>query len=171
MNRRILPLIIPLALVLAGVAIAMLQPREEAPPLPAPEVSVPSEQADVEEESVPKAIPVVATAPSETATALKAAEAPATATMVIEGVSFPVRAPEGATIEEAMAALKAEGALSYTLRSYSGLGAFVKEIQGKSDTSDYYWILYVNGKKSATGISATRISSGDVIEWKYEHKY
>lgn len=169
MTRRTLLLIVPLVLIALGAAAFALRPTEEVPVVPTPQAEVPSESTDARDESVPVVIPVVATA--ETTTALRAAEAPATATLIVEGVSFSIRAPEGATIEEAMAGLKAEGVLAYELRSYTGLGAFVKEIQGKADTSEYYWILYVNGKKSATGISATRISSGDVIEWNYEHKY
>jgi hypothetical protein len=95
---------------------------------------------------------------------------PATATLIVDGTSFPLHAPEGASLKEAMDQLEQEGGFSYAYRTYAGLGSFVTEIQGRSST-DQYWILFVNGKKSGAGISSTHIRSGDVIEWKLEKSY
>ncbi|HYE22895.1 MAG TPA: DUF4430 domain-containing protein [Candidatus Paceibacterota bacterium] len=173
MTRRTLLLIAPLLIVLVLIAAYALKPQAEAPAIPeqAQENTEVPVEASENEEPAPVEDPVFAVAKREAAADMSAALAPATATMIVEGISHPVRAPEGATIEEAMAGLRAEGVLTYKLRSYTGLGSFVTEINGKSDTNEYYWILHINGKKSATGISQTRISSGDVVEWKYEHKY
>jgi len=173
MTRRTLLLIVPLAIVLVLLGAYAFAPKAATPTVPdqaQESVEIPAEAPL--EEPAPVQDPVFAAAtrkaePDATAAALSAP----TATLIVEGVSHPIYAPEGASIEEAMAGLKAEGVLTYELRSYTGLGSFIKSINGKSDTNEYYWILHVNGKKSATGISQTRISSGDVIEWKYEHKY
>jgi hypothetical protein len=97
-------------------------------------------------------------------------ETPATATLVFEGTRFPIHAPEGATVKEAMDGLVREGDFTYAYKEYTGIGAFVTEIQGRASTNEY-WILYVNGKNSDTGISATHIHPGDVIEWKLEKSY
>ena len=171
MTRRNL-ILIALVLVAFVAGIFVFRPAAEVPIVPEPVTATTTDQAESTTETpAPVADPIFATAKTETVVALKAVEAPKTATLMVEGASFAIRSPEGATLEQAMADLKAGGVLSYKLRNYTGLGAFVEEIQGKANTSEYCWILYVNGKKSATGISQTRISSGDVIEWKYEHKY
>ena len=178
MSKRILLLGLPAALVLVLLGVYALNQAAEAPvPVPeAVEASDALEATDVggdsppsEPASVPD--PVFAATRSEGTAGVTALVAPQTATLIVEGKTLPIRSPEGATIEESMATLKAEGALDYRTRAFSGLGAFVEEIDGKASTNEYYWILHVNGKKSATGISATRIRSGDVIEWKYEKKY
>jgi hypothetical protein len=97
-------------------------------------------------------------------------QTPATATLVFEGIHFPLHAPEGASVKEAMDELVREGGFTYAYKEYTGIGAFVTEIQGRAGTNEY-WILYVNGKSADTGISATHIHPGDVIEWKLEKSY
>lgn len=67
--------------------------------------------------------------------------------------------------------LQTESGFVYEYRNYAGLGAFVTTINGRASTGDMVWILYVRGEKSSTGISSTRIRSGDVIEWKLEKSY
>jgi hypothetical protein len=108
---------------------------------------------------------------SSVAAKVAAPELPTTATLSVDGVRFALHAAAGSTLETAMAQLRSEGRFSYATEAYPGLGAFVTEIQGRAGGSGHYWILYVNGKKSATGISSTRIRSGDVIEWKLEKSY
>lgn len=97
-------------------------------------------------------------------------QTPATATLIFEGTRFPLHAPEGSSVKEAMDELVREGGFSYAYKEYTGIGAFVTEIQGRAGTNEY-WILYVNGKSADTGISATHIRPGDVIEWKLEKSY
>lgn len=173
MTRRILLLIVPLAIVLVLLGAYALMPKAETPIVPdqaQENVETPAEVPADERAPIQDPVFAVAKRAVEPDASAATLAAP-TATLIVEGVSHPVYAQEGASIEDAMAGLKAEGVLTYELRSYTGLGSFIKSINGKSDTSEYYWILHVNGKKSVTGISQTRISSGDVIEWKYEHKY
>ncbi|HEX8591607.1 MAG TPA: DUF4430 domain-containing protein [Candidatus Paceibacterota bacterium] len=108
-------------------------------------------------------------------TALKTAAADAataeTASLVVSGTQHSLTAPAGATLETALDTLMAQGGFSYKKRVHQGLGSFVTEINGRAGDGDHYWILYVNGVKSPTGISATRIRSSDRFEWKLETSY
>lgn len=179
MNRRTLLLVIPATLLLVLFGAYVLSPKATAPieePVPTEETASTTEATETGAEApsaepAPIPDPVFATAKTENTVTATALVAPQTATMIVEGASFPIRVAEGSTVEEAMVALRSEGSISFTTRTYAGLGSFVKEINGKTDTNEYYWILHINGRKSAVGISQARISSGDVIEWKYEHKY
>lgn len=161
--------ILVIALLAAFALTQTPQPTEDTPVREETTEEAPVTESEERPQLEPD--PVFATARVTDATTLKVAEAPQTATLIVEGASFPIRVAEGATFEAAMEALRDEGSFTYKARTYTGLGSFVEEIQGKASTSEYYWILHVNGKKSAAGISQTRISSGDVIEWKYEKKY
>lgn len=75
------------------------------------------------------------------------------------------------TVTGAMQKLSTNGSLTYTSQEYPGLGVFIDSINGQKNSSDNYWILYVNGTTTPTGASATIINSGDVVEWKYEKGY
>lgn len=98
-------------------------------------------------------------------------EVRATATLVVDGTRYALTAPEGTTLKEAMDRLASESDFSYEFRNYTGLGAFVTGINDRASTGDLVWILYINGAKSTTGISSTRIRSSDLIEWKLEKSY
>lgn len=78
--------------------------------------------------------------------------------------------PEGSTVLEAMEHLRSEG-FTFEGREYPSLGFFVESINGKKASSGYYWIFYMNGKQSGTGISQTPVSGGDTIEWRLEAAY
>jgi len=170
MTKRTLLVLAPTVLGALIAGVYVLGIFAEVPDAPMPEAPTPVIEEPAEGIPSPSATPVLAT--HETVQdPVRVLEAPQTATLIVEGTTLPIASPEGTSIEDAMEGLKASGALSYEVRSFAGLGQMVEEIQGKANTSDYYWILHVNGKKSATGISATRIRSGDVIEWKYEKKY
>lgn len=75
------------------------------------------------------------------------------------------------TVLDTMNAFAVPGELSFSGRDFPGLGFFVEEINGTRSADGYYWILYVNGTSSQTGVSETAVSAGDVIEWKYEKGY
>lgn len=75
------------------------------------------------------------------------------------------------TVLEVMQTRAEKGEFSFSGRDFPGLGFFVEEINGKRNANGYYWILYVNGTSSQTGVSQTVLSAGDVIEWKYEKGY
>jgi hypothetical protein len=94
-----------------------------------------------------------------------------TATVTIEGIQFETPVKEGENIFDAMNTLKTTGKIDFTTREYLGMGQMILSINGKSSNGDMTWIFYVNGKKSNVGVSAVRISPGDIIEWKYEETY
>lgn len=47
-------------------------------------------------------------------------------------------------------------------------GIFLEGIDGLKGNQENFWAIYVNGEKSATGISDIVLNEGDVIEFKYE---
>ncbi len=51
----------------------------------------------------------------------------------------------------------------------SAVGAYIEEIQGvKNDSqSGKFWLFYLNSQLSQTGASETKLTNGDVVEWKY----
>jgi hypothetical protein len=100
-----------------------------------------------------------------------AIEAQSTAALSVDGVPYALTAPAGSTLKDAMDRLQNESGFTYAYKNYAGLGSFVTTINGRASTGDFVWILYVDGEKSSTGISSTRIRSGDVIEWKLEKSY
>jgi hypothetical protein len=120
------------------------------------------------QQNVPAAQVTAGTAP--VATTKTAAALATTATLVVDGTRFPLHAAAGSTLEAAMSQLQSEGGFTYATKHYGGLGSFVTEINGRAGGGTY-WIFYVNGEQSQTGISSTRIRSGDVIEWKLEKSY
>lgn len=67
----------------------------------------------------------------------------------------------------ALDAMRASG-VPFTGKDYPGIGLFVTSIAGRVNTDNEYWFLYVNGTSSASGASATHISPGDIVEWRYE---
>lgn len=50
----------------------------------------------------------------------------------------------------------------------SGLGEFVKIIEGVVPANDEFWAFYVNGESSNVGASSYVSKEGDVIEWKID---
>jgi hypothetical protein len=143
--------------------------RTEAPALTPEQTGVTASSTKVRGPVEPA--PVLVRSTDEERIALKSASVPATAMLVVEGTSYSLTSPEGTLLKEAMDTLQAQGGFSYQFKEYAGLGAFVTHINGRAGTGKQAWILYVNGKKSGTGISQTRIRSADIIEWKLEATY
>lgn len=50
----------------------------------------------------------------------------------------------------------------------SEFGAFVSEIDGIKNTSDTFWMFYVNGNLAEVSADKYATKAGDKIEWKYE---
>jgi hypothetical protein len=179
LRRHLIPGIVLAIALLALVAfVAARQSTDVEVPAAPTSTTTPESASTPGEGAAPAAEPRTATvqapaaSPSGTTVALKAADVPAsTATLVVDGTRYGLTAQAGATLKEAMDRLETEGGFSYDARNYAGLGAFVTHINGRASGSDQYWILYVNGAKSSTGISATRIRQGDIIEWKLEQSY
>lgn len=92
-------------------------------------------------------------------------------TIVASGTStYPIAAPGGTTLIEAMYLLEKDG-FAFTSHEYSGMGAFIDSIQGVRNADGYYWILSVNGSKSSLGASSIVLHQDDRIEWRYEKGY
>ncbi|HXK39161.1 MAG TPA: DUF4430 domain-containing protein [Candidatus Paceibacterota bacterium] len=103
------------------------------------------------------------------ATSTKSAGVNFTLSVGAQNYNGTVRA--GATVLDAMNALASASNFLFTGREFSGLGFFVESINGRKNSNDQYWILYVNGKQSGTGASQATIHSEDKIEWKFEKSY
>lgn len=93
------------------------------------------------------------------------------ATFTVGDVTYPIDIATGTSVLDAMKSLSSSGAITYTSQEYPGLGAFIDSINGQKSDKDNYWILYVNGTTTASGVSATTIASGDTVEWRYEKGY
>lgn len=89
----------------------------------------------------------------------------------VEDKRYTVPIQKGSTVLDVMSALRSTAQFSFSGREFPSLGFFVEEINGKKNTDGYYWILYVNGKPSNTGVSQTFLSENDSVEWKYEKGY
>jgi len=50
----------------------------------------------------------------------------------------------------------------------SGLGEFVKEINGVEPTDNQFWSLYVNGQQAQVGAASYITKAGDKVEWRLE---
>lgn len=53
-------------------------------------------------------------------------------------------------------------------QNYSGMGEFVKSINGITPGQDSFWSFYVNGQISQVGAGAYQTKSADKIEWRIE---
>lgn len=73
---------------------------------------------------------------------------------------------KGGTVEDAMKAAKSDG-LSYKVKQFGGMGAYVEAINGDEEDGGMYWVFYVNGARAISGISTQTLSKGDEITWKY----
>jgi hypothetical protein len=52
--------------------------------------------------------------------------------------------------------------------SESGMGVFIKSIDGKKNSGGRYWIYHVNGERGNIACNKFIVSEGDIIEWRYE---
>jgi len=173
LRRHLIPGIVLAAILLAAVAVAsqLERPRESSAPPAGETVATTTAPAGSAEET-PAPTRLVREEGAEVPTALKTASVPeGTAALLVEGTRYALTAPAGATLKDALDRLMTESGFTYEYRNYSGLGAFVTKVNGRASTGELVWILYVNEAKSSTGISSTRIHSGDTFEWKLEQSY
>lgn len=129
-------------------------------------------------------VPVRDAAVREPAPAPRARELPvpaeepapaALATMTVIGSStavYPLTGADGTSLADAMEALATQQTgFSFSAREFSGMGAFVESIEGRPNEDGFYWILSINGTKSARGVSSVILHQGDSVEWRYERGY
>lgn len=133
--------------------------------------------------TTPSASPVLLTTVSSTGTSSSttahtttvtragpAAPAKVGVTIKVGSATYAVPFTDGDTALDAMRSAKGAG-FTFAGRDYAGLGFFVDSIDGKKDTDDYYWILYLNGATSTLGASAQKVHQFDIVEWRYEKDY
>lgn len=90
---------------------------------------------------------------------------------VVAPEAVSITATTSETAIETMRAAASSGVLTFAGRDYPGMGFFVDAINGVKNAGGKYWILYINGVSATAGVSAARVRTGDVIEWKYEKSY
>lgn len=98
-------------------------------------------------------------------------EAAISVSLSVENKTYEARIESNASVLDLMNELEGKGAFSFSGKEFPSLGFFVEEMNGKKSADGHYWILYVNGTTSQTGVSQTFLSAGDVIEWRYEKGY
>lgn len=89
-----------------------------------------------------------------------------TATITIGGVTHTVEIPNA--LFNAMNSLSEQRRITFKSVLYPGLGEFINEINGIKNTSDQFWLYYVNGTLGSMGAGSYVLKDGDVIEWKFE---
>ena len=84
---------------------------------------------------------------------------------------YPVSIAEGSTVEAVMTLAQQQG-FTMELRSFGGLGAYVKSINGVAEDThnQMYWIYRINGEKAVMGISSAVVHGDETIQWVYEKK-
>ncbi len=50
----------------------------------------------------------------------------------------------------------------------SSIGSFVTSINGTENTSEQFWMYYVNGEQALVGADQYQTKNGDQIEWRFE---
>ncbi len=129
---------------------------------------IPDKIAVLEQKTSPSFPVIQAESPAEK---VKAPDA-FSVSLVVNGVPYETGARPQDFLIDVMRSLASTTDFSFSGKDFAGLGYFVDEINGKKSTRDYFWILYVNGKGSAIGVSQISVLPGDVYEWKYEkNKY
>jgi hypothetical protein len=121
--------------------------------------------------SNPSALPSKSPAASTSTSAHAETQTASTASLVVGEQSYIVAVSPDKTVMDAMRRLESSGDITLTGKEYPSMGFFVESINGKRNSADRYWILYINGKLSDSGASQTIVHPGDSIEWRYEKGY
>ncbi len=77
-------------------------------------------------------------------------------------------ATENSTVYDFMDQLREEGKITFTEKTYAGMGKFISSINGIKGNGEQNWIYSVNGKEAQVGVSNYKINPGDVVSWRYE---
>ncbi len=92
--------------------------------------------------------------------------------LVVKDKSYGTELKEGSSVFDAMQQIEKENLkdnqFSFKYTENSGLGIFIKEINGNAGSSGKYWIYYVNDKKAQVGVSKYILKEGDIIRWNQE---
>ena len=79
--------------------------------------------------------------------------------------------PGETSVYNFMDRLRSEGKITFTDKTYSGMGKFIEEINGLKNNGNQSWIYDVNEIEAQVGVSNYKINKGDIISWKYEKSY
>ncbi len=90
------------------------------------------------------------------------------ATLEINGAPFTAQIEKNMSVYDFMIKVKDQKKITFTEKTYIGLGKFIDEINGLRGDGSRFWIYYVNGQKAKIGVSNYKINPGDVVSWKYE---
>ena len=85
------------------------------------------------------------------------------------GADISFIAPSDSTVYDFMSRLRSQGKISFTEKSYTGMGKFILTINGIGGNKNKNWIYYVNGERAQTGVSNYKLKSGDIVSWKLEN--
>ena len=69
---------------------------------------------------------------------------------------------------DALVRAKNAGNITFSGRTYTGLGFFVTDIGTLHSGNGKSLIYYINGKEASVGVSSYTLKDGDVIKWKLE---
>lgn len=90
------------------------------------------------------------------------------AVLEINGQKYESEISGQVSVYDFMNKLRREDKISFTEKNYTGIGKFIDTINGIKGNNDKNWIYYVNNKKAQVGVSNYKITTGDVVSWKYE---
>jgi hypothetical protein len=89
------------------------------------------------------------------------------AILEINGTKYESQITDQKNVYDFMTKLQNEGKITFKDKTYTGMGKFIEEINGRKN-GDKNWIYYVNNKKANIGVSNYKINNGDIVSWKYE---
>lgn len=83
--------------------------------------------------------------------------------------SYNLKVKKDSTVLAVMDEAKNQGKIEYS-SSTSSYGTLIESINNiKNDaTTNKYWSYYINNQMASQGVSAQKVKSNDLIEWKYQ---
>lgn len=90
------------------------------------------------------------------------------ATLEINEKKYKGEISKNTTVYDFMDNLRDKGDISFTDKTYMGMGKMITTISGTKSNGSYTWIYCVNGIKAEMGVSNYKINPDDVVSWKYE---
>ncbi len=130
-----------------------------------------SQQHNLQQENMetsPEPVDVPHTDSSQNVDIPKITDTKDTATLEINGKTYHALITTNTSVYDFMDSLRKDRKISFTDKTYIGMGKFIEAIDGIQSDGDRYWIYYVNGKKALIGVSNYKINPGDVVSWKFE---
>lgn len=86
----------------------------------------------------------------------------------INGFRYEDEITDEMSVYDFMDKLRSEGKISFTDKTYTGMGKLIEEINELKSDGSKYWMYYVNDIQAQVGVQDYKIKAGDVISWKME---